>query len=89
MAAVEAQCCGLPVVGYNIPGLSEAVCHPDLLVPLRDDGTAADAVERLLADRAALSQRGDQAARWAEQFDVGLVVPQYLALYSPALAVAS
>jgi glycosyltransferase involved in cell wall biosynthesis len=51
-ALIEAASCGLPIVATDIPGCRETVRHgvTGLLVPPRDAGAVADALQRLLTD---------------------------------------
>lgn len=88
---VEAAACGRAVVTTNVPGCRDAI-EPEetgLLIPPRDAGALALAVQRL-ADDAALRHRFGQAGRrLAEQvFDIRLVVQKHLELYE-TLAAAS
>jgi colanic acid/amylovoran biosynthesis glycosyltransferase len=60
---LEAMALGAPVVTTSVAGIGELVEHErtGLIVPERDPGAVADALERLLADRelaAALAERG-------------------------------
>jgi glycosyltransferase involved in cell wall biosynthesis len=69
---IEAAAMGLPTVGTEIYGLTDAVAHGEtgLLVPPRDADALARALEQLLADTA-LRERMGQAARQRvlEHFD--------------------
>jgi colanic acid/amylovoran biosynthesis glycosyltransferase len=51
-SVLEAMALGLPVVTTSVNGLAEAVVHErtGLVVPTRDPGSLADALERLLRD---------------------------------------
>ena len=65
---LEAMACGTPVVASDVPALTEVVGDAGLLVPSTDPSAVADAVERVLTDRAladSLRQRGRaRAARF-------------------------
>jgi glycosyltransferase involved in cell wall biosynthesis len=81
IAAVEAQLCGLPVIAYDVPGLDEAVCHPDLLVPPGDEAALARVVAGLCSEPARRIRLGAEAARWAERFSPDRITPAFFELY--------
>ncbi|MEX0696795.1 MAG: glycosyltransferase family 4 protein, partial [Dongiaceae bacterium] len=87
-ALLEAAACGRPLVAADVPGCREIV-RPGatgVLVPPRDAGALADAIE-LLADDAALRARlGRQARALAEaEFAEEIVVRRTLDLYRALL----
>jgi colanic acid/amylovoran biosynthesis glycosyltransferase len=49
----EAQAIGLPIAGFEGPGVSEAVvpCESALLAPSGDDATLGDCISAILSDR--------------------------------------
>jgi glycosyltransferase involved in cell wall biosynthesis len=63
IAFLEAQACGLPVVGADTPGVASvvAVNRSGLLVPPRDTDAFAHAVRRLLGDKALRERMGAAA----------------------------
>jgi glycosyltransferase involved in cell wall biosynthesis len=63
VSIVEALACGIPVVSTPVAGIPEVVRHGQngLLVPERDSGALADAIERLITDRALYEQLRSQA----------------------------
>ncbi len=63
IAFLEAQACGLPVVGADTPGVASVVAanRSGLLVPPRDAGAFARAVRRLLDDKALRDRMGVEA----------------------------
>jgi len=81
LAPIEAQVSGLPVVGYDIPGLREAVRHQDLLVAPDDAEALATVLHPLLNDESRRRSLGQEASQWASRFDVQRIVPQYLEIY--------
>lgn len=69
---LEAQLCGIPVVGYSATGTVDAVRHGTTgwLVPVDDCRGLAESLEALRADPARRSAMGDAGARWVrENFD--------------------
>ncbi len=84
---IEAAAMGLPTVGTNIYGLSDAVVHGEtgLLVPSHNADALAAAIERLLADGALRASMAEASRRRAlGMFDAevvnDLVVREYAAL---------
>jgi glycosyltransferase involved in cell wall biosynthesis len=73
---IEAAAMGLPTVGTDIYGLSDAVVHGEtgLLVPSRDAESLAGAISILLADGALRSRMSEEARHRARAlFDAELV----------------
>lgn len=91
LVAVEAFAAGVPVVGYDVPGVRDALANlgRGILVPVGDGprGLLA-AAERCLADPAgtAAAAAGNRAA--VAQFDPGTIARRLLAEYRAALAAA-
>jgi colanic acid/amylovoran biosynthesis glycosyltransferase len=70
---VEAMALGVPVVATAVTGIPELVTHgrTGLLVPQRDPLALADALERVLADRALADRMAEAARRVVEErFDL-------------------
>lgn len=82
-AILEAQACGLPVVASNVggnPDLVDADCG--ILVPPRDPGALAEAMDRLLHDRACREQMGAVARmRVVRDHSIAAMTRAYTALY--------
>ena len=69
LAYLEASAFGLPIVGHDVGGVSEAVLHghTGLLVPPDDRPALAAALEKLIASETLRRQLGENGARWARQ----------------------
>lgn len=88
--AVEAQACGIPVVAFNVGGLSDIVVHQDTgyLAASYDIKDFAHGIVSLLGDddkRKWMSQLARQMA--LDRFSVPVVAKAYAALYKNVLAV--
>lgn len=85
---IEAGAQGVPVIGFDSGGISEAVKngHSGLLVPERDvDGLAAS-ITNLLGDPAARARIGANARRHVEQhFNIALQTSKLEGLYDAVL----
>lgn len=84
LALLEAQAAGVPVVGFRIAGVSEAVADQvsGLLVPPGDCGALAAAANRLLWNPRLRARLSDGARHWvAERFSVADMVAGNLAVY--------
>ncbi|HEX4418147.1 MAG TPA: glycosyltransferase [Kofleriaceae bacterium] len=87
VALLEAAATGLPVVATASGGVPEAIGDTGVLVAPGDPIAAADAIGRLLADRDAARQLGDQARRRVvEAFSQDRVTDRMLAIWNGVLA---
>ena len=81
---LEAAACGRAIITTDVPGCRDAV-EPGisaLLVPPRDPGALADAIQRLVIDeplRRAMGQNGREIAR--KRFAIEMVVSAHLEIY--------
>jgi glycosyltransferase involved in cell wall biosynthesis len=85
---IEAAAMGLPTVGTDIYGLSDAVVHGEtgLLVPSRDAGALAGAIGTLLADEALRGRMSEEARHRARTlFDAELVSKLLMQEYADLL----
>lgn len=83
-AIMEAAALGLPTVGFDVPGVREAVIDnkTGFLVPARDSVAMAKRVATLLADSDQRLKMGEAARALAiETFDRKAIEEQHLALY--------
>jgi len=85
--AVEAMLAGRPVVASDVGGLRDVVQdgHTGVMVPPRDPGALAAALDSLL-DNPALRHRMGQAGRTrARQFEASAVTPRVIEVFKDAL----
>jgi glycosyltransferase involved in cell wall biosynthesis len=70
LSILEAAACGTPTVGYDVPGVRDAVVQgkTGMLVKPGDSDALAKCLIHLLADRRQLASLGQQAVRWACNF---------------------
>lgn len=86
---LEAAAAGLPIVATDVPGCREIARNGDnaMLVPAKDAGALADAIERLVRDPELRRKMGWRGRKLAEQeFAEGIVVRQTLDLYRAMIA---
>lgn len=83
LAVIEAQAAGVPVVATPVGGIRETVRDGEtgLLVPPDDPQALADAIVRLLEDRAEAERMAARAREQAQQFSEARMVERTLALY--------
>ncbi|HLH20646.1 MAG TPA: glycosyltransferase family 4 protein [Bryobacteraceae bacterium] len=86
VSVMEAMACGACVVSTNAGGMPHLVRDGEdgLLVPPRDAGAMAAAVERLLAEPALARRISFSARRRAEAWDWAAVLPQWEQLFASA-----
>jgi glycosyltransferase involved in cell wall biosynthesis len=79
---VEANCCGLPVVASDRPGLRDSVRdgQTGLLVPYGDADAMADAALTLLRDQSRWEDMSREARAWAAKFSWERCVNETLAV---------
>jgi len=70
LTVVEAGACGTAVVAADSPGLRDSVRRGEtgLLVPFGDEAALADALARVLEDRALRERLADAGVEWAARF---------------------
>jgi glycosyltransferase involved in cell wall biosynthesis len=82
---VEAQACGVPVVASNTTSLPEVV-RGGLLVEPRNPAKLAEAVIKLLKDKALREKLGAEGAKYVKRYSWDNVTKGYLDLYEKALS---
>jgi glycosyltransferase involved in cell wall biosynthesis len=84
----EAAACGRAVITTNVPGCRDAIepGKTGLLVPAREPGALADAIEALLENSALRLQMGAAGRALAERnFSIEIIVDAHLKVYSDLL----
>jgi glycosyltransferase involved in cell wall biosynthesis len=87
VSVLEAMACGLCVVTTRVGGVPYILedGHDALLVPPDDAPAMADAVRRILADRALAARLSRNARRKVERFDWSAFLPEWERLVSEAM----
>ena len=88
VATLKAAAAGVPVVGFDAGGLSEAVIDgaTGLLVPAEDVGQLRDALVRLLEDRELRTRLGAAGRqRMQKEFSIATMADKHIALYEAVL----
>lgn len=84
VAILEASACGKPVVVSNVGGLPEVVKDgiTGIVVPVRNAGKAAEAIEKLLLDPGLRSRMGEQGRQHVkENYEWSDCVEQMIKIY--------
>lgn len=84
LSVLEAMACGLPVVGFNIPGLKDVVedGRTGLLVPTRNSELLSNAILSLLKNEALRENLSENARRTAvERYSLKMMVTRLDRLY--------
>lgn len=70
LTVLEANACGTPVVGADVPGLCDSIRHGEtgLLVPYADPHALAVVLHELLTDHTRRKEMGRNALAWAARF---------------------
>jgi len=87
MVNIEAGAAGLPLIATSVGGIPEFVMHEDngLLVPPEDDRALADALVRLISDKALRYRLARAAQEMAQRFDWRVLKDQVMVIYGTAL----
>jgi len=82
ISSLEAQACGTPVVGYEVPGLVDCVKNgvTGLLVLDGDYEALAEAITLLLLGEGLRSEMSKNATLWSRNFDWDVSAKKFLTL---------
>ncbi len=88
LTVIEANCCGLPVVASDRPGLRDSVRDDEtgLLVPYADADAMADAALRILRDPDLRDRYSAAAREWAATFTWERCAEESLAVFEAVAA---
>lgn len=78
---LEAMSYGLPIVTTSVGGISEVVDDAALLVPPDNPSSLADAIIRVLTDKALADELSKKGLERVKQFDWDAIVKKYEELY--------
>ena len=86
----ECRAARVPLVATAVAGVTELVesGRTGLLVPPRDSRALADAIQRLLTDRALSERLAEEAAKDLHQFEIATVAARFADLYEQLVAEA-
>jgi len=86
LTVLEANACGTPVVGADVPGLRDSIQDglTGILVNHGDPQALAVEVGRILSDSQLRKELGRQARTWAQRFDWGHSASQSLSILERA-----
>jgi glycosyltransferase involved in cell wall biosynthesis len=62
----EAAACGLPTIGLDVGGVSDAILHGSTGFVVSDENEAAEALQVLIEDSAFRARMGRAGRRWVE-----------------------
>lgn len=88
LAVMEAMACGLPVIASQIPQLQRLVEHEKtgLLVPVENPDALAEAIIRLLKDKALAQRLAENAHQSADRFHIRHTVEHTVPFYGQLVA---
>jgi len=84
---LEANAYGIPVVGYDVPGLRDSIKHmkTGILVPYEDVKALAKAIIRLVEDQELWRELAENALNWAKQFNWDKSAEKFMKVLSETL----
>ncbi len=85
---LEAQALGVPVIGTNVGGIPDVIRHEKtgLLIPPSDPKAIAEAIIRILSDRALADRLAVEAASHLPKFEWRKIAEQYAEVYEKLTA---
>ena len=88
VVTLKAAASGVPVIGFDAGGVTEAIVHDQtgVLVPPEDTHALRDAIAALMDDETRRRDLGDRGRqRMLEEFSIGGMAEQHIALYESVL----
>jgi len=84
---LEANACGLPVIGSLESGAEDAISdgNTGLLVSQHDVNSVSDAITRIIGDKDLSEKMSRQAIKWADKHDMDKVIINYMNEYKLGL----
>ncbi len=88
---IEANACGTPVIGSDVPGIRDSVSsgQSGLLVPYGDHEALARELRSLMMDASLRERMGRTAREWAERFSWDTSAASFLNILSAATTAAT
>jgi glycosyltransferase involved in cell wall biosynthesis len=86
LTVIEANACGIPVIGADVPGLRDSIRHDEtgLLYPYGDIDALYNAIMKLKNDTALLNRLSEKAILWAAGFNWDSAAEEVLKVISDA-----
>ena len=80
LVVLEANACGTPAVGYDVPGLRDSIRHGEtgILVPPGDVKALTEALTHLLTDDGLREKLSKNALEWSRQFSWDKTAEEFL-----------
>ena len=88
ITTMEANACGTPVVGANVPGLRDSVINPHtgFLVPHGNSQAMAEKILEVIEDKSLRTEMSREAYRWAQEFDWERTSTKFLELVNQTVS---
>lgn len=80
LVVIEANACGTPAVGYDVPGLRDSIKHEvtGILVPSGDVKALAGALTNIITDSKLREKLSTNALEWSKQFSWDKVAEEFM-----------
>ncbi|WP_286975264.1 glycosyltransferase [Acetomicrobium sp. UBA5826] len=85
LSLLEAMACGLPIVGYEEPGIKEAIGDMGILLPVGDIDGLAKALKKVIEDEMLRVKLSDMSLKRSKQFTKENMIKQIIKVYEDAL----
>ena len=81
LSSIEGMASGKPFVASNVPGLTEVVKGAGILFEDNDEHQLAQVIQKLIFDASYYQQTVRRCEERAQQFDINIMVDNYIKLY--------